>query len=225
VTRLNLVVEGQTEEAFVRDVLGPHLLSSGIACAARCVVTARRRGRVFKGGLAGYQAFRKDLEIWMKQDQNPEAYFSMMADLYGLPDDFPGYHAASRVTDVHQRVALLEDALRDDLAHPVGHFLPYTQTHEFEALLFTRPQVFDLLFPDRPSRATSLAEMATAFRSPEHIDDENPPSKRILSVFPDYRKVTDGPILVAEIGLVALRENCLHFHEWLGALEALRQRG
>jgi hypothetical protein len=41
---LNVVVEGQTEETFVRDVLAPYWGALGIFAVARCVQTGRKRG-------------------------------------------------------------------------------------------------------------------------------------------------------------------------------------
>ena len=219
--RLNIVVEGQTEETFVRDVLGPHLLHSGVVCSARCAQTGRKRGRLFKGGVVSYAQFRRDLVLWMKEDQKPEAYFSTMVDLYRLPQDFPGYSDASAGGDVHCRVASLEACFGDDIQHHLGHFVPHIQPHEFEALLFCRPALFTRRFPGREEDVQRLVGISESFPSPEHIDDEDPPSKRILAVLPDYDKVADGPVLAAAIGIEALREKCEHFANWVATLEDL----
>ncbi|WP_211193646.1 DUF4276 family protein [Pyxidicoccus fallax] len=52
--RLNIIVEGQTEETFVRDLLAPHLGERQVFVAARCVATGRRKERIFRGGLVSY---------------------------------------------------------------------------------------------------------------------------------------------------------------------------
>ena len=65
--RLNFVVEGQTEEAFVNGVLRPHLGAFDIVATARCVTTRRDRRRpdiVHRGGLPDYGKARRDLERW-----------------------------------------------------------------------------------------------------------------------------------------------------------------
>ena len=223
-TRLNFVVEGQTEETFVRDVLAPHLLGGGIACAARCVQTGRKRGKVFKGGVTSYVQFHKDLTLWMKQDQGADAYFTTMVDLYRLPDDFPGHQAASKMTDPLKRVAMLEESFRQDVAHHLGQFIPHIQSYEFEALLFAGPEVFALSFPGREREVDALRTIRAEHRSPEHIDDEDPPSRRILSVFRGYDKVSDGPLLASEIGLQRIRQECQHFGQWVRRLEEIGQR-
>ena len=51
--RLNFVVEGQTEEAFVKQILSPYLAGFEVWVQARCVLTSRRRNIIdlciFKG--------------------------------------------------------------------------------------------------------------------------------------------------------------------------------
>ncbi|MHB1654626.1 MAG: DUF4276 family protein [Desulfitobacteriaceae bacterium] len=86
--RLNVIVEGQTEETYLRDSLAPYLGSLGIYACARSVQTGQKKGKVFRGGLGKYGKAKKDILTWAKQD--PEAYFTTMFDLYALPDDFPG---------------------------------------------------------------------------------------------------------------------------------------
>jgi len=221
VIRLNLVVEGQTEEAFVRDVLAPHLASFGVWARARCAQTGRKRGIVYRGGITSYAKLRRDLALWMSEDQKPDAYFSTMVDLYRLPTDFPGYGAASRITDVQARVDALEKSFREDLAHPRGQFVPHIQPYEHEALLLARPDVFVYRFPGRDDAVAALCELVASCASPECINDEDPPSKRILSLLPDYDKRADGPPLAIEIGLPALRDRCPHFDQWLQHLEEL----
>ena len=88
--RLHLVVEGQTEEAFVKRVLRDHLGAWDIVTDVRCVQTGRKRGKTYRGGVRMYSQVRNDLLRWMKEDQNPEARFTTMLDLYALPRDFPG---------------------------------------------------------------------------------------------------------------------------------------
>lgn len=92
--RLHIIVEGQTEEAFVNQVLAEPLALLGIFAAARSVETSRRRSRIFRGGMTSYSRLKGDLLRWMHQDDNPEVWFTTMIDLYGLdrlPDGFPGF--------------------------------------------------------------------------------------------------------------------------------------
>ena len=49
--RLNFVVEGQTEEAFVKQILSPYLAGFEVWVQARCVLTSRRRNIKYRGGV------------------------------------------------------------------------------------------------------------------------------------------------------------------------------
>ncbi len=95
--RLHMIVQGQTEEAFVNQVLVNHFGYFNVIVDVRAVETSRRHGRIYRGGLLDYQRAKRDLVRWMREDQNNDAFFSTMFDLYALPDDFPAYAAAQRL--------------------------------------------------------------------------------------------------------------------------------
>lgn len=134
--RLPAVVEGQTEETFVNTVLAPEFGSRNVFVDTHCVTTGRGDRRTYRGGLNKYEHLKRDLARWMKQDQQPDAWFTTMIDLYALPDDFPGFEDCARRGNPTERVECLEERLAQDLAH--RRFIPYIQLHEFEALLFSR---------------------------------------------------------------------------------------
>ena len=87
--RLNIIVEGQTEETFVNLTLKPHLSRFSIGVSARVVTTKKERGTKYRGGLSTYFKAKRDITLWIKQDRNPDVRFTTMFDLYGLPPDFP----------------------------------------------------------------------------------------------------------------------------------------
>jgi len=217
--RLHLVVEGQTEENFVRDILAPELWPRGVIPDVHRVTTGRRHSRTYRGGITSYQQLRNDLLRWMKQDRNPDAWFSTMVDLYRLPGDFPRFADCRTEVDPLKRVRCLEDSLQEDIQQP--RFIPYIQLHEFEALLFADPQKFAHAFPGRPGVIAELQQIRSRFPSPEHIDDgeETAPSKQIAAVVPDYAKPVAGPLIARQIGIAALRRECDHFNDWITRLE------
>lgn len=220
--RLYFIVEGQTEETFVNRILKPHLATYSVWCSARCVMTSRSRRRSHRGGVVRYEHPKRDITAWMNEDNSPGARFTTMFDLYGLPVDFPGSGEASSVSDPYERVEVLESALSQDVSD--RRFIPYIQLHEFEALLFASPRMLETQFHHRREEIDRLVETASAFDSPELIDDgkNTAPSKRIISMIPEYerRKVSAGPIVAAQIGLPTLRTKCKHFGEWLSRLES-----
>jgi len=146
--RLHAVVEGQTEETFVRSMLASEFGARGVFIDAHRITTRREKSKVFRGGISAYCQLKDDLVAWMKQDQNPDAWFTTMVDLYALPPDFPDYDICRRYSDPIQRVECLEERLGQDLSH--RRFIPYIQLHEFEALLFAEPKRFEAEFPGRP---------------------------------------------------------------------------
>src|SRR5262249_36994644 len=149
--------------------LAEHFGQFDITTDARCVETSRRRSRIYRGGAIDYRRVKKDLELWMKEDQNEDAYFTTMFDVYALPNDFPGFADAQKQSDPYMRVATLEEAFADDMKH--RRFIPYLQLYEFEALLFCDPSKFDARFNEHADKIQSLINVCAQFDSPELIDD------------------------------------------------------
>ena len=74
--------------------------------------------------------------------------------------------------------------------------------------------------------STKLLEIKDKFKSPEEIND-NPgtaPSKRIIRVFPSYRKTAHGLLITRRIGLEKIRQQCKHFNQWVSKLEKLGEK-
>lgn len=221
VVRVNVVVEGQTEETFVKDVLAPDLGARGVFLYPRQVLTARRHGKMHRGGMASFDRPRWDIRQWLVQE--PGAYVTTMFDLYALPEEFPCWKEAQRLgADPHARAAVLEQALADEIGN--RHFIPYIQVHEFEALLFSDVEATDILLSAvDPSRRDELRAVRSGFPSPEHINDgvTTSPSKRLKQLYPSYDKALFGPLIVEQIGLEVLRRECPHFGAWYQRLAAL----
>lgn len=216
-TRVYLLVEGQTEETFVRELLAPHYARIGLYLTPILISTSPGH----KGGLVSYTKVRPQIERLCKQDGG--AYVTTMFDLYALPSDFPGKADAawSQQRTGADKARLIESALERDIAQ--RNFLPYIQVHEFEALLFVDPMAFRQWADDHVvARLQSIA----ANNAPEDIND-NPataPSKRILAALPGYQKPFHGPLIACDIGLDAIRAACPHFAEWLDQLERLTEK-
>ena len=221
--RLHCIVEGQTEEAFVNQVIRPHLAERSIWVCARQVLTSRRRGVKHRGGFRSYAQPRNDICQWLSQDHNDDARFTTLFDLYGLPNDFPGYAGAHSLADPYAKVEMFEDSFRQDINDE--RFIPYLQLHEFEALLFADPRQLEIQFDNRENAIESLADQAEEVGNPELINEgqETAPSKRIVAQIPGYakRKSSAGPIVARHIGLPHLRSACRHFGDWIDRLEKL----
>lgn len=221
--RLNIIVEGQTEETFVNKMLGPHLSTLNIFVSARCVETGRKRGKIFRGGMISYLKAQKDINLWMKEDKGDEARFTTMFDFYRLPCDFPGFEEAKQKSDPYHKIKVLEEKLGDDIAS--HRFFPYLQLHEYEALLFSDLDKFHYYYIDHHRQISKLKQDVSGVPNPELINEnhETAPSKRIIKYLPSYdgEKPSAGPIIAEHIGLQTIRSKCQHFNSWVSQLERL----
>jgi hypothetical protein len=223
--RLHIIAEGQTEEEFVNTILTEHLGCFNISTDVHCITTKRTRTKVFRGGLPSYQKIKKDIIFWLRQDKHPEARFTTMCDLYALPNDFPEFEEAQKISDPYERVEQLENALFQDIND--SRFIPYIQLHEFEALILSEPIKLEERFPNYQSEVKKLVSLCQSFESPELINDgeQTAPSKRIIQAIPSYKgaKVSVAPLMAQKIGLENIRQKCPHFNQWIERLENLSQ--
>lgn len=215
-TRINVFVEGQTEETFVRDTLAPYFVRQGIYLNAILAQTSRGH----KGGIVSYGKVKHQITKLCQQDK--KAWVTTLIDYYGLPTDFPLLaQGKSTNGDIYSCISNLENAFHDDVAQP--NFIANFLLHEFEALLFCEPEKFADWLEDK-RRVTELNNIKLAFDSPECINNspQTAPSKRILAAIPEYQKTLHGPLIAADIGLDTIRRQCPHFEGWLQRLEALK---
>jgi hypothetical protein len=215
--RVNLIVEGQTEETFVRDTIAIHLAHKQVYLSHRLVKIGSG-----KGGLSNYATPRGDIKRWLAEDR--QAYVTTMFDLYGLPRDFPGMGTLRDGMAPQEKVEIVERALSADINDE--RFVPYIQLHEFEALLFSDVDKLDqsiAALTQQRSQLDSLRGIIAQFPNPEDINDgqDTAPSKRLLSLYSAYRKNVVGPLVAEEIGIAVLRSKCAHFNNWLLSLERL----
>lgn len=222
--RLHITAEGQTEESFVNKTLKQHLASCGVYADVRCVLTSRKKGKTFRGGMTNYEKARRDIVRWLKEEAgNNDVAFTTMFDFYALPEDFPGYLDAKEVRCPYQKVAKIEEAFAADIAD--SRFIPYIQLHEFESLLFVEPEKLELEYIGEEKKIKQLRAVADEFVNPELIDqgEQTSPSKRIIRVFKDYEnnKPAIGSMVAHEIGVEAIRAACSHFNDWLTKLEKI----
>ena len=223
-----VVVEGVGERAFVKQVIAPYLAQSNVWVHAPLV---GKPGH--KGGVRSFEAVRGDLLSLLKQNRPKRpVYVSMMFDYYGMPHNWPGRsHAAEKAHDhkastVERAVAVAIAEAMDEGFDP-KRFIPYTQMHEFEALLLADPDKLLHEFPGQEQDVRRLVE-SIARKAPEEINDNQAtsPSHRIVSCFPGYakRKASAAPSVAGKIGMEQLRCKCPHFSQWIGRLEELGNR-
>lgn len=221
-TRIHLIVEGQTEESFVKNLLAPTFWPRDININPIILGPPGHRG-----GNPKYARLKKDVIRQLKQDRS--AYCSMLLDFYGLGTDFPGMPLPCNLSNLDKVLRIEESVKNDILSEEPGlradiRFIPYLQLHEYEGLLFSEPTTFARAIRQVQISAQFQA-IRNAFPSPEDINDgrTTAPSKRIISVYPGYRKVLDGTLGAQAVGIERMRDECPHFRNWLERLEALAE--
>ena len=220
-TRVFIIVEGATEESFVKGPLAEALWSHNVLSIPIIVGIPGH-----KGGRTSYARVQKDLLRQLRQDRT--AYCSTMIDFYGMGQGFPGIRG-QRSSSMLQ-VESIERAIKEDICSLIPHLrpdirlIPYLSVHEYEALLFSDPLMFAQSLRNS-SLARRFQEIRDGFATPEHINDnpETAPSKRVLALYPAYRKVIDGTLAANAIGIETMRRECTHFCKWLKRLESLTE--
>ena len=226
--RVLLLVEGQTEEAFVNRVLRPHLHAFGVFAERASLLRTREvpAGRHYRGGVTTYARMARDVRRLLTDS---DARVTTLLDYYGLPDDFPGMAAAKALPDAMLRIAALESAFAADIGQP--GFRPFLILHEFETWIFAVPDAAaaHLSIPTLGARPGTIAADCGG---PEQIDNgpDTHPSVRLATAVRQsgtrsYGKVGDGPDILAKAGLRPVADACPHFARWLAWLEGLGAGG
>lgn len=229
--RLLIHVEGETEETFVNEVLAPHLYDQGYATVgARLIGNARLRQR--RGGIRAWSSVRADIVKHLREDNG--ALATTMVDYYALPRTgekaWPGRDEAGRLP-FDRKADTVEQALQADLTAVMGAgfdqrtFVPFVIMHEFEGLLFSDCAAFSRGIC-RPELQPDFQVIRDAFKTPEEINDSpvTAPSKRVLTIIPNYEKPLLGTLAVLAIGLDTIRSECPHFNDWVTRLERGAQK-
>lgn len=216
--RVLVLVEGQTEEAFIKRVLAPFFEPSELYLTPTILVTKRvKDGANFKGGVTNFAKFENDLSRLLRSSG---ALVTTMLDYYALPTDFPGMSTRPARGSARERARHVEEAVDAHFGNP-GNLRTFLTLHEFETLLFADTAVL----PDVMSatkHGAAFAAIRAGVQTPEEINDgpKSAPSKRIEALFPAYRKTLHGPNAVQRIGIERIRLECPHLAQWLADIEA-----
>lgn len=225
-----IVVEGFTEQTFVKSVLAPHLAARNLWVTPIEVTTKRDRdGRKSRGG-GDWTKWRDDIAR-LCRDGRESIRITTLFDLYGLPANFPCLHEHSQIADTEIRAQKLEEAMADAIHD--RRFIPYLQRHELEALVLAALTHLEPLLVDRRDieglkrLVRDIGDLA-----PEDVNDgeQTAPSKRLESFIPSYNppghakgegKSLYGPLALEAAGLATIRSRCPRFDAWVTKLEAL----
>ncbi len=219
-TRLTIVVEGQTERDFVYRTLSPHLYQRGYNFI-HPILIGNKEGT--QGGTNRWERDRNNLINALRNPAND--LVSTMVDYYGFHHSWPGRTAARSEPSAAGKAAVISSAITKDISKyfsdsDTRRLIPFITMHEFEGLLFSAPPTLALSM-GRPDLTSDLNKIASEFGSPEDINDnyETCPSRRIRAIEPRYEKLLDGRRIMEAIGLETVRRKCPIFNEWLTTLE------
>jgi len=217
--RALILVEGQTEERFVKQVLAPHLLQADLYLIPTILTTkVVKSGPNFKGGVGSFGKFKGDLHRLL-HGAGQDGLVTMLLDYYRLPSDFPGMTTRPAPLDLFTRVTHVEAALGN--AFNDARFLPFLSLHELEAWVFSCPDTLPSVMT-QPRQQPMFAAACNGVKTPEQINERpgQNPAAVIGSIFSGYQKVLHGPTALERIGLERIRDRCPHFNEWIKRLEA-----
>ncbi|MDR1182451.1 MAG: DUF4276 family protein [Bacteroidales bacterium] len=223
---LHILCEGQTEDRFASTVLKPYLKKYDVIVKTTILITSKKKNS--RGGMLSYAQVENDLKLLFKQHAKKTSethYYTTMFDLYALPDDFPEYSDAKKISDCYKKVETLERHFAEKVNF--HKFIPYIQLHEFEALVFCGLAHLLIDYPDMKTQVENLQKIVEQYaNNPEKINDspETAPSKRIIKEFESkhyYDKPKSGAFVTGKVGIEALKSKCPHFKAWVEKLEKL----
>lgn len=201
--------EGQTEEAFINEIIMPYFVEQDIYVYPFRCTTSNHHGVKHKGGAVSYGKIKNELNRICKEHKNE--IVTTFFDYYAMPKDTPGIDIQE--VDIYKRIVLIEEEIEKDLNLP-NLFFGLT-LHEFEGLLFSKPSAFSIIADDYIVQ--QIQAIRDAAISPEHINNspETAPSKRLKSIIPSYAKIRYGIIISKETGIHKMIEECPHFAKWI----------
>lgn len=208
--RLYIVVEGQTEESFVKELLYPYMARHGVFPIPVIISTSTGH----KGGFVNFKHLRNDIQRLLRTEDN-NLVVSSFVDFFKCPA-LPRREQWENLSSHTEQVAAMEQIMYEEIDD--YRFVPYIQLHEFEALLFSSNAGFQYYFS--ADEAAKTLDIIRTFDNPEAINSspQGAPSKRLIAIKPDYDKVMEGNLIALEIGLEAILERCPRFRTWTNKL-------
>lgn len=223
-SRVLVLVEGPTERAVIQQAFAEYFAVRGIYIYPRVV------GKPGHKGGNRFESVKKELLDLLKQEQH--SIVTTFFDYYGLSDEWPGREQSKKCRNISEKPQIIENSIKETVKQYLSdnfnpeRFIPYIQMHELEALLFTSPEIMAQVFQSNILK-DNFETIVRQCGSCEEIND-NPttaPSKRIISVFPRYKKGSSvnahAPLIIKKIGVDSIREKCQHFNSWVETLIAL----
>ncbi len=217
--QIAIVVEGQTESAFVSEILAPHLQPMNVYVTPVIVKTSRLAdGTTFKGGGMVWKHYANDIRRLLRASHLQ--CVSILVDFYAYPRNAPGADCCTRPHRPRQCTELRIAAMAEAVADP--RFVPHVVLHEFETWVIGAAMGTSHVLGDEAVAKRLQAQAQSVDGDVELLNDSSAtaPSKRVLKSWPDYDKVTDGIEVIREAGLPVILERCPGLRGWVDQLLA-----
>lgn len=218
IPQIVLLVEGQTEEAFVNRVLQPHIGVSNAYLTPIVVHTSRAAdGSASRGG-GSWKHYDSFLRTLLSQPH--WSMITTLVDYYGYPSDAPqcscsGMHLQPACVEAREQA--IQATLPSD-----QRFVPFIALYEFETLVIAAG-----------AGAADVLGNAEASKAFKRIVNENDgdaerinnspataPSKRVAETIEGYSKVRDGVAIIENVLDSALIYTP-RFDAWISLLKAV----
>ncbi|MDX2971608.1 DUF4276 family protein [Kribbella solani] len=212
--QIAVLVEGQTEAAFVHEILAPYLQPHGVYVTPVIVKTSRLAdGTTFKGGGMVWKHYESDLRKLLAASHY--RCVSILVDFYAYPKNGPGADCCTRPHDPRRCAETRIRAMGEAIDDP--RFVPYVVLHEFETWVIAAAVAARSALGDAGVAGKLQAEVDTVGGDVELLNDsrQTAPSKRVLRCWPDYGKVTDGVEMIRDAGLQAVLDRCPGLNSWV----------
>jgi len=206
--RLYIYCEGQTEEQFVNVLLTPLFANYGIITTPIICATKRTKTGKFAGGVSSFGKVKNELINLCAS--HPNELVTTLFDYYAFPyQDLIEYKDS-----IDETVSCLEHTIEREIGR--NNLIFNFVIHEFEALLFSNPFAFAEIGAS-DEQIDELIAIKETYINPELINNspETAPSKRIIGVISNYKKVYGGVTISSTIGITTIRRECPHFDNWI----------
>lgn len=215
---LVFIVEGETEWEFINRLLTPYLTEQGVNTVISAIMITMSGGG---HGFNSIEHFKNTIEpVLFRKD---EPFITTMIDHYGINSErkLPGYEECIKGKDMEGRIAKMEEKINEVVQKikPYRFFIPHLQRHEFETLLFAKPNEGFYLYDKKIKE--EIIELCKSFPSIEDINHtpQGAPSKRLEKIFTKYNdryeKVTEAVDIAELTSIPSMMEQCPHFKNWI----------
>lgn len=210
-----VIVEGQTEQRFISEILGPHLSTSHVY--AKPVIT--KTSNTGRGG-GGWRGYRDLFDALSRQPQWD--LVTSMIDYFRAPAGFPG--AERRGKDPYATADLWQDAIQAEWSGcTTNEVKPFFMVHEFEALVIAAGAAQESVLGDRRVARQMRRWVEEAGQNAEAVNGgpQTAPSKRLERLLPDYVKTADGLEILQAVSLEDVLPSVPRFDSWLQMIRSI----